>query len=309
MKEETYLLFRRVFYWIIVIAFVTMTPVVLYNSLGYKFDKSSKHFLKTGLISIKSFPRGARVIMKGVRLTETTPCVFRELLPRTYSVILEKEGYYPYQKEVRVSPSLVSEMDVMLVPKMKNIEKLSLDFYVYRFFIVKRFLGEMIIAFTDQGIYFLDNDFKNPRKISGVDLGSQTVATIRDLIESNNRLIFWTQDNVWVVKLPENQEALEGTEFLPFYKASRVIKNVFLGLKERYVIVHDGTAIIAVDIQNPSSFFPLYEVQSAQSEVYYQARAETIYLRDKIPGTNSFSLFRMELIPLINERQANEKTS
>lgn len=307
MKEETYLILRKVFFWAFALIFIFLSPIVVYYSIGYKFDSTSKKFQRTGIVSIRTIPKGAQIYVNGSRLNEVTPDIIRELLPREYSFELEKEGYYPYHMMIQVRPSLVSELNIVLVPKMKEVERISLDFNVYRFFVRRHFFAEVIIVFTDHGIYSIDSDFKTVRKISSTDLGEALVAGIEDIKESDNQLIFWNQDKIWSVKIP--QEPQETEEPAMIYKSEDRIKSVFLGIKERYLVIHDGLKIVALDLRNPQAHFPALEVKSGQSEIFYDTRSEIIYVKDWTRATGSFSLFRIELVPLLREKKQNEKIS
>jgi hypothetical protein len=96
------------------------------------------------------------------------------------------------------------------------------------------------------------------------------------------------------------------------YKANEEIKEVFAGFKDRYLIIHDGLKVIAVDVRNSSAFFPVADLNSTRSEIFYDNHNDSIYVRDKIASTgafpllnNSFSLFKIELSPILTEK--NEK--
>ncbi len=317
MKEETYLLMRRLFFWVIFLNFVFFAPIVVFYSLGYKFDKGSKKFLKTGTISIKTSPRGARVFVGNQRPPDQSPCVLRDLLPKEYDISLEKEGFYPYQINVRVNPSQVTELDIVLLPRRKNVEKLKFDFNIHRFFVRKYLFSEKIIVFTDQGIYVLDSDFKNAKKVSSVDLGQSVAESIRDLKDWDNRLIFWNKNMIWMAEAPEGSEQKE-KPLAVLYKADEEIKEVFVGFKDRYLIIQDGLKIIALDAQNAQASFPVTDVNSVKSDIFYDSRSEQIYVRDKTAQNsafpflnNVFSLFKIELSPILvekNEKREPEKT-
>jgi hypothetical protein len=166
MREKSYYLFlRKLFFWLFSFSFILFTPVIVYYSLGYKFDIKSKKFLKTGAISIKTFPKGISVYLDGKKINETSPCILRDLMPQEYTIDLEKEGFYPYSVTVEVKPSFIEKVDVFLVPQMGDVKKLAADLYIYKFFIIKHLFGKKILAFTDKGIYSIDDDFKTIKKI------------------------------------------------------------------------------------------------------------------------------------------------
>jgi hypothetical protein len=67
--------------------------MIVFYSLGYKLDVREKRFLKTGTISIKTFPENAQLLVNNSKEDKLTPCVLTELMPRIYDIVLEKEGF------------------------------------------------------------------------------------------------------------------------------------------------------------------------------------------------------------------------
>ena len=305
--EKPYRIIRRTVYWALFLLFFLVAPTLVFYSLGYQFDVQSKKFLKTGAISIRTFPKGAAVSLNNEKLTDATPCTLRELLPRQYNLILEKEGFYPYQIPVDVKQAAVSDINVVLVPKMENVEKLKLDLNIYKFFVSKRLFGDKIIVLADKGIYFISPDLKEARKISSQTLGEKTLNSIENLKESNNRLVFWNKDNIWTLEDTENTDN-DKDVIVPLYVSEDEIKEVFFGLKEHYLIIHDGLKIVAVDIQNPKVFFTIMELKNKYSKIFYDSASETLYIKDRIPDSNAFSFFKIELIPFVEKKKTNEKT-
>ncbi|MCK9614818.1 MAG: PEGA domain-containing protein [Candidatus Omnitrophica bacterium] len=306
MQEKYYSLLRHISFWLFSLTFVALTPVIVYYSLGYKFDVQSKKFLKTGALSIKTFPRAIAVYLDGKKMDELTPSTIRELMPRKYDLVLEKEGFYPYHIETEIKPSLVNSIDVFLIPKIKGIEKIKFDFNIYRFFVIKQIFTEKILIFTDKGIYFLDADLEGAKKISDQVFTETLANSIQEVIENNNKLIFWNRKNIWIVDI-SNEKTLNANMASLLYTAERNIKDVFLGLRERYAIVNDGLKVIALDMDNLGISFEIYVLNNQNSKIFYDARSETLYIGDKLPQTGTFSLFKIGIMPLIEERLSDER--
>lgn len=304
--EKSYLIIRRAVYWALFVLFFVVAPTLVFYSLGYQFDVQSKKFLKTGALSIKTFPKGATVSLNNEKLTDATPCTLRDLLPRQYSLILEKEGFYPYQIPVEVKQAEVSDIDVVLVPKMENVEKLKLDLNIYKFFVSKRLFGDKIIVLADKGIYSISPDLKEARKISSQTLGEKTLNSIENLKETNSRIVFWNKDNIWTLEDTENTDN-DKDVITALYDSEDEIKEVFFGLKEHYLIIHDGLKIVALDIQNPKVFFTIMELKNKYSRIFYDSASEALYVKDRIPDSNAFSFFKIELIPFVEKKKPNEK--
>lgn len=302
MKEGTYLRLRKIFFWVFLILFLTVTPVVVFYSLGYKFNRLSGTFVRTGAVTIETSPKEATVSLDGVKLAPATPCTLREMLPKGYVLTLEKEGFHPYQVSFDVRPSRITKLEVVLVPKSGPAEMAAFDFGIYRFFVTQHLFGEKIVAVTDRGLFSLDKDLKEARPICGGDLGERAAQALEGMKEYRSHLVFWDRRAIWVVKIPEPQDALL-LEPAVAYRSSREIHNVFLGIKERYLVIHDGERVVAVDLLNPLAAFPIAsDLKSRRAESYYDSRTDILYLKDKVPGQPRDSLFKIELIPLLKEK-------
>jgi hypothetical protein len=307
MKEESYFILRKFFFWLMLFIFLFFAPLIVFYSLGYKFDESARKFLKTGAISIKTSPWGAEITLNNEKTGETTPAIFRELLPKKYSVALKKTGFYPYQMSADVKPWQVSELNVVLVPERKNVEKLKYAYNIYRFFVNPHFFGRKLTIFTDQGIYLLDLDLKNPKKVSSQDLGQEAAAHIENLRYWNDHLIFWSKDHIWMADVPQSADQPEKS-LLTLYKAKSVIKEVFLGFRDRYLIVHDGPSIVAVDVLNPEAYFQVFVLNSPEADIFYDGHSDVLYVRDRLISLSTFSVFKIELLPIISEKNERRET-
>ena len=292
--DHLYHVSRGLFFWLFSFLFVVCAPVVVYLSLGYKLDLQNKKFIKTGAISVKAFPDNSKVIVKGDAKSRLSPCVIRELLPGTYDISIEKQGFYSYAVKVIVKPSTVSEVDLVLVPKIESFDNAGLNLNIYKFFMSKRFFGEKIIAFAADGVYFLDKSFKDPQKVSPLYLSQEDGCSIVSLIETDKSIVFWSNKKIWNAALGVNS-----VRNMPVYETSDGIGDVFLGLKDRYLIIHDGARLIAMDMSSPLTFYQLLVFKSKSATVFYDTADETLYVNDFVPQMNSFSMFKTQLVKLM----------
>ena len=256
---------------------------------------------------MKSSPEGADIFLGGAKLNNTTPDVLSGLLPQDYVLKLEKDGFYSYQMPIRLRPSSVAEFNIILIPKIKHVDKLEFDFNIYKYFISKHFYGNKIIAFTDSGIYYLDDDFKNDKKISSQDLGKPQAGDIEGAIEGDNKLVFWSNNTVRLLETDNKNSDEENGKVVSVYAGTEFIKDVFFGLKERYLLIQDGLKIIALDAEDPVVYYPILKLNDKNSKIFYDSGAETLYIYDKITGTETFTLYKAKLRHLIYERDKQEK--
>jgi hypothetical protein len=306
-EERGYRVLRHVMYWFFVAFFIISTPIVVYYSLGYQFDSGSRRFLKTGMLSIKTAPRGVTVYIDGRKIDNETPCLLREFLPRRYMVELKKERFYAYTIPVDIKSSEVSEIDVTLVPEMRHVQRLQVPWNINKFFVVKYMFGTRTFLFADNGIFIAGDDLKEARLIATYSLDKDSIKAILGIYESGNKIIFWNRANIWLVRLPRLQEYYLDSSSIPLaesvYTAADEIRNVYLGLRDKYVIVHDGMRVVAADVFNKGPAFPVFRLKNMSGEMFYDSDSDTLFIRDKIPPTETFSLFEVKLMELFNEQR------
>ncbi len=298
MKDTDYFLLRKFFFWFFCAIFFISTPLVLFYSLGYKFDPTTKRFLKTGAIFIKTTPENAQIILNGKELKRTTPCILKELIPSVYEVTLLKNGFHPYCIKVKVKSSSVSKLNITLVPKINKIEQLPLSLNVYKFFVLKTLFSKKFLIFADKGVFLFDENFKIVKKIN-LHLPKSIVKTIKEVKRNKETIVFWNKNKLWIVDISNEDKNISQR----VYRTKEPIRNVFFGLKGKYLIVLEGVKIIALDIKNPQIQFPILKLRDSNSEIFYDSSIDTLYLKDKIPDSEQYCLFKIKFIPSIYERK------
>lgn len=91
---------------------------------GYTFSTSDNRLVGTGIISATSEPDSASVYIDG-HLTTATNATISSLPPKTYNVKIVKEGYIPWENNVKVKEGLVTEVKVTLFPAFPTIYALT----------------------------------------------------------------------------------------------------------------------------------------------------------------------------------------
>ncbi len=113
---------RRIFFWTLAASYICMTTLVLLYVFGYTRDFTSKVFIYTGSISIKTNPSSTTVLIDGhkprSRLVNVINNVYhiRNLRARKYTVTVTADGYKPWYKEAIVHSGVATEFwNVVLV--------------------------------------------------------------------------------------------------------------------------------------------------------------------------------------------------
>jgi len=108
---------RRLIFYTMVVLFLLATPPTILYSIGYSFDWQKKSLVQTGGLFLKSSPPGAQVFING-KEKKITPKLISRLIPKTYAIVLSKDGYQTWEKNLEVKPRLVEEArSIILFPK------------------------------------------------------------------------------------------------------------------------------------------------------------------------------------------------
>ncbi len=102
--------------------FVLVAPILIAIAYGYRFDFVKGRVVETGGIFVKSNTPRLSIFLNNEFVKETSFLPGGALLPEmklgTYLLRIEKEGYHPWSKTVKVDPSIVTELrNIVLVPR------------------------------------------------------------------------------------------------------------------------------------------------------------------------------------------------
>ncbi len=112
---------RRIIFYCLTLVFLIAGPLIVAYAVGYAFNFSTAHFDRTGGVFIKSKTPRLSVFLDGAFVKETGllagSALLPDILPGTHLVRLEKEGFRPWSKTIRVSPAEVTELrSILLAP-------------------------------------------------------------------------------------------------------------------------------------------------------------------------------------------------
>lgn len=114
---------RRTLFWLSVVIFLALVPVTVLYSLGYRFDRNFV-LRKTGGLYIASDVSGSEIFINGELERRTnllqSGVFVQNLAPKKYKILVAREGYLAWSKELQIFSSLVSEARALLVPAEVN---------------------------------------------------------------------------------------------------------------------------------------------------------------------------------------------
>ncbi len=90
------------------------TVAAIMYAKGYRPNLKEGSLQGSGLLSVTSYPKSARVIINDKLTTVTDDKLY--LYPGNYSVKIEKDGFHPWVKTVPLKSELVSNADARLFP-------------------------------------------------------------------------------------------------------------------------------------------------------------------------------------------------
>lgn len=154
-------------YLFIALAFAAISTAFILSAIGYEIRLSKKEivFEKTGMIIVNSKPSGASIFVDGENKGHKTNLVFSAKLDSIHKgkhiVRVEKDGFYPWEKEVEVLPETVTWVNyILLFPKVPKIEKVVFNGKFKDSLASEDKKSSIVLAEygKDSTIYLLDNE-------------------------------------------------------------------------------------------------------------------------------------------------------
>ncbi len=104
---------------------VVATLAVIGYGKGYRFGLGDGkiEFNGTGLLVAKSVPDGAQVLINDKLKTATNNTI--SLAPGDYDVKIIKEGYFTWEKQIKIQAEVVSKAEALLIPNAPKLESIT----------------------------------------------------------------------------------------------------------------------------------------------------------------------------------------
>lgn len=295
MIERNYIILRKIFFWFFVFVFFISSYIFIFYSMGYQFDFKKKKFIKTGILTIKSDPWFADIIVDSKKIRKKTPCVIRDLFPGEYELITQKEGYYPYKIDVEVIPNLVKNIDVTLIPQQRNIERIEIYGEIFKVFPIHNFLTTSYLLFTESGIYIVDKKLKIEKVLHKQKLLDKSkISSLQGMVYNDKYFVCWNQMEVWLINRERSKKDI-GSNFTLIYRAQDKINNILWAFQNKYLLIQDGLKIMMLDIEEPKFNLEILELKSTSADIYCFEPCEDLVIRDYDTYQKRFSLYKISL--------------
>ncbi|MGE5308729.1 MAG: PEGA domain-containing protein [Deltaproteobacteria bacterium] len=283
---------RAVLYYFSAAVFFTGLPMILTYTLGYKFNRATWTFTRTGLISLKSQPAGAGVFLNGAPLNEKTPCGITELLPGNYKVELRLSGYYPYSQDVEVKASSVARLEkILLFPLRPDVQKVNRE--QISWFWIDEDRQIYYVASDSNSLYRSDFSGERPEKIAEffpLPGGAKEWKVSPD----RKSVLYYNDEMVGIVDLEPG--APQNSSFV--LQLSGPIKEVFWYSDNYHIVVLRGREICMLETRPGAQPFVLMKLNSDPRKLFYESDGDILYFQDSQSGADNRpyeNVYRLEL--------------
>jgi hypothetical protein len=90
---------------------------------GYRPDFKNGQLKGTGLLTANSYPKGAQVYINDKLTTATDDTL--NLPPGDYQIKIVKDGYIPWEKNLKLEKELVTQTNALLFPAVPDLKPLT----------------------------------------------------------------------------------------------------------------------------------------------------------------------------------------
>lgn len=273
-------------------------PVILSSALGYKFDRRTFKFAKTGIIFLKTQPLGAGVYLNDRLLEEKTPLTLNEMLPGRYRVKIVLKDHYPWSAEINVESGKVSRFDkIILFPERSNIKQLNKQWATSFWFNEK----DNYIYYLDREdgcVYKTDPEGQESDKITCLPAG-QLGVPVKWVLSPDKKKILCFGPRLAAVLFPQAEDDLNG-RYEPFMLdfAYSGIRNMYWHSDSYHLIAVTDNKIMVLEARPNSSAVTLVNLNKKDAVTYYNSESDTLYFSDVQQGADANlyeNIYKLEL--------------
>ena len=294
---------RAILFYLSVILFFILVPVLLLYSFGYKLDLNRLRIIRTGLIYVKSIPEGANVYLNARHINKTTPANIEGLMPGKYRLFLELKSYYPWYQEVLVESGKPTRLDeIILFPIKPHLDKINIsdveDFYIFP-------------ADKDYAYYISEDKTAiakaslNPKekKMSLFCNQLQLSDNIKDFsLSPDKKKIFYFYGNrldvAYLASEKANQQQIKDNNFF-IITDRRIINAFWYSDSEHIVIVTDkDIKIYELISEGKDNIIIVLNINDKHPKAFYDIAEDTLYFTDAQEGSDGKlhrGLYRLDI--------------
>lgn len=275
---------RTITFWIFVTIFVIGAPLLILWSTGYR-PVTLLSWEKSGAIYVYASQEGASIYLNEDEVHTTgffqRGVFLSDITPGEHTVVVAKEGYWPWQKHVNVTNGIVEEAISFMIPRAPE--------------------GTVIFPRTDEQLATTDRPPNNLEYINIMEefasVATSTFASIATSTEplssvvatsSRERVLLVAQKGGLIAEF--NEQGADDpprvfcditpcrSEIIVFEGDTSVRQADFYPGRENVAILATGNGVYALDIdpRPPQNFQPIYK----GTRPAFLLDGETIYIKD-----------------------------
>jgi len=288
---------RSLLFYLSLLLFFIGLPFILAFALGYKFNNRTLKFVKTGLISIKTQPAGAKIYLNSKLLGEKSPASMQELLPGTYKVTLELAQHYPWKGQVEVEAGKVSRIDkIILFPQRPNLAQLNQEKF-----------SSFRIDNEKKAVYYLDQE-KHVVYRSNLDASNfEDIASLPDkfaqisgweVSADKRKLFIFNPHQISVVFFDTQIDSEYSTATVSLDYPQAKISDVFWHSDSYHLVVLTDKYVQVVESRPQAVPINLVELNKEGVAAFYDLKEDVLYFSDSqrsSDGSLYNNLYKLEL--------------
>ncbi|TSC60161.1 MAG: hypothetical protein LiPW15_39 [Parcubacteria group bacterium LiPW_15] len=263
--------FRKALLYALLGVFLVLGTGTILYAQGYRFDFATMRVKKVGAIYIQSHPKDADIFLDGEKREESrgilsSGVLVQSLFPKTYKVELELEGYENWRRTVSVEPSLVTELNPILLPEKRDIfsEKDAQNIYTFQDGSVvlkiggKIYAGETLIPGTN----VVDQSADNNELLTSDSKGNFYLIKLSAGIKPSAQKLASAKS--YILDTGSNQLISYSTAQVSLLEAGKVPTKIFTSTKSQIVeAVSPASGLIA---------WAVYDAKYATSTIFTYER-------------------------------------
>lgn len=264
--------FRGTLFFICFTLFLIIAPIIILSSQGYRIDLNLSEgkikITQTGGLFLKVLPRQAEIFLDS-KLKETTDFFFNSvlienLIPKKYKVLVKKQGYHSWQKELEIKEKEVTAIDnIFLFPQNPEFKPLT-----------EEEISQFLTLFNNNQEVALDellldeNTYQLLEQMNGFKLSPDS-----------KKLVYFSDHEIWILFLKEkqNQPLKKAGEKLFLMRLSEKIKDV-LWINSYYLVFSAENKIKISEIDERDKINMIDLVEYENPEIFFNKKDKKLYV-------------------------------
>lgn len=287
---------RACLFYLSVFIFLIGLPFTLSFALGYKFDRRTLKFTKTGLIALKTQPSGASINLDGKALNLKTPATIAEILPGKYTLRLDLEKHYPWLSEVNVDAGKVTRLEkIILFPLRPNIKQLNSE-RLSSFWVDEEQADLYYISPEDNYIYRTDPEGRDSEIVTEF-LPIQRPSVKWKFSPDKGKILYFNSHQAGIAYLGVQNKIFQDRPFILEFPEGGII-DIFWHSDSFHLILVSRRGVQAVEARPGAEPVVLVNLNKRNTSSFYDARTDTLFFLDSQraeDGKLYDNLYKLEL--------------